>query len=137
MKSYYKPGTWNVICDVCGFQFKSDELRKRWDGLYVCTDDYESRHILEFFRGCTETSRVTYTRPEPPPIFVEVHYLDGPPVVVPTPPPVVVPPVEPPPPPPPPPPPVEPPPDAPPVGADLSARADYARANYAQADRAI
>lgn len=138
MSSYYKPGTWNVICDLCGRQFKSDEVRKRWDGLIVCKNDYEPRHILDFIKPHPERTTVPYVRKEPEDVFVEVHYyeppVDVPPVVVPPvdPPPVVVPPpVDTPPPP----TPVIPPSDPSPTG-DITARADYARADFAQADRA-
>lgn len=31
-------------CDVCGFQYKMRDLRKRWDGLIVCKWDYEEKH---------------------------------------------------------------------------------------------
>lgn len=43
-------GIGNTICDVCGFQFKTNELRKRWDGFLVCDDDFETRHPQELIR---------------------------------------------------------------------------------------
>jgi hypothetical protein len=42
--------SYNAICDVCGFQYKASELKKRWDGLMVCSDDYETRHPMDFYR---------------------------------------------------------------------------------------
>lgn len=70
MGTYYKAGTWNCICDVCGFQFKSDELQKRWDGLIVCKNDFETRHPQELLRVREESNHVTYVNPEPAPEFV-------------------------------------------------------------------
>lgn len=70
--SYYKPGSWNVICQLCGRQFKSDEIRKRWDGLMVCHNDYETRHPLDFIRATPERASVPYTSPEPTDTFVYV-----------------------------------------------------------------
>lgn len=64
--TYYKKGTWAAICDICGFEFKSDELRKNWKGLIVCRDDYETRQPLEFIRARHEDTSVPWTRPEPP-----------------------------------------------------------------------
>lgn len=40
-KTYFKSGTYNRICDECGFVYKRDQLRKRWDGLIVCEKDWE------------------------------------------------------------------------------------------------
>jgi hypothetical protein len=70
MNNYYKPGSWNVICEVCGRKFKSDEVRKRWDGLIVCKSDFEERHILDFIRVRPEHTAVPYTVPEPTDQFV-------------------------------------------------------------------
>lgn len=75
MKNHYKPGCWNVICQVCGVQFKSDEIKKRWDGVLVCKDDWEPRHILDFIRSYPERSGVPYQAPEPDDVFVQVYYV--------------------------------------------------------------
>jgi len=61
---YYLHGDWNFICDVCGFKFKASEGRRRWDGVYVCKKDYESRHPQEKRRGIKDTQNVEWTRPE-------------------------------------------------------------------------
>lgn len=50
MGAYFKSGTWNSICAVCGFRYKADQLKKRWDGVYVCDKDWEPRHVLDFFK---------------------------------------------------------------------------------------
>ncbi len=64
MKSYYKPGCWNAICDVCGFLFKSDQLQKRWDGFMVCSKDWEARHPQEFLRVPSESKSPAWKRPD-------------------------------------------------------------------------
>ena len=56
-------GDWNVLCDVCGFKFKSRDIQKRWDGFMVCKEDYEPRHSSDFFRGFPDDSSVPFTRP--------------------------------------------------------------------------
>lgn len=70
MGTYFKSGTWNCICDVCGFKFKSDQVRKRWDGLMVCDKDYEARHPMDFMRVGSRERAVPFTRPEPTDVFV-------------------------------------------------------------------
>lgn len=72
---WYKPGAWNAICDVCGFRFKSDQLRKNWKGLMVCQEDYETRHPQEFIRVKTEKIAVPWARPEGDPTYLFVCYL--------------------------------------------------------------
>lgn len=59
-----KLGQWNVLCDVCGFKFKSGDVKERWDGLMVCHDDWEERHISDFFHVDSEDNSVPYVRPE-------------------------------------------------------------------------
>lgn len=73
--TYYKKGTWAAICDVCGFEFKSDELRKNWKGLIVCRSDYEQRQPQEFIRARHEDTTVPWTRPEPPDTNILVCYI--------------------------------------------------------------
>lgn len=75
MKNYYKPGCWNVICQVCGVQFKSDEIKKRWDGALVCKDDWEPRHPMDFLRATPERGTVPFSNPEPTDTFVTVNYI--------------------------------------------------------------
>lgn len=71
MASNYKSGTWNCLCDACGFKRKSDELRKRWDGYMVCADTcWEPRHPLDFIRSGAERVGVPWSRPEPTDTFV-------------------------------------------------------------------
>ena len=62
--NYLKLGDWNAVCEVCDFEFKASELIKRWDGVYVCKEDYEPRHPSDFYRGRTENTSVPWTRPE-------------------------------------------------------------------------
>jgi hypothetical protein len=57
--------SWNALCDVCGFQYKANELKKRWDGLIVCEADYETRHPLDFYRAKDDTHVLPFTRPDP------------------------------------------------------------------------
>ena len=62
--NYYKRGTWYVICDRCGGKFRSDQVKKTWDGFYVCNKDYESRHIADFIRAPKPIRPLPWTRPD-------------------------------------------------------------------------
>jgi hypothetical protein len=57
-----KLGDHNAICDVCGFKYKASDLRKRWDNLYVCKDDFELRHPMDFFKGRPDNQTVPWAR---------------------------------------------------------------------------
>jgi hypothetical protein len=77
--NFFKHGSWNFICDVCGQKYKSEESRKRWDGLVVCKKDWEPRHPQELIRVPAETGQAV---PDPRPdvdfgadIFVSIPYV--------------------------------------------------------------
>ena len=70
----YKPYQWNVVCDVCGVEFKSGEVRKRWDGLVVCVDDFELDHPQKYIRVHSDPIPVPadLIRTEPEDVFIVV-----------------------------------------------------------------
>jgi hypothetical protein len=70
MGDWYKPGEWNAICDICGFQFKSGQLKKNWKGEMVCQTDFELRHPQEFIRLPNEKIAAPWTRPEGNDVFI-------------------------------------------------------------------
>jgi hypothetical protein len=59
----YTSGDWWIICDVCSKKVKASTSKKRWDGLIVCTDDYESRHPQDYLRAKTDKIAVPFSRP--------------------------------------------------------------------------
>ena len=60
----YRGDFWRV-CDVCGFQYRASQTRKRWDGLWTCLPDFEERHPQDFVRGRRDNENVPEPRPEP------------------------------------------------------------------------
>ena len=46
----YITGSHWAVCDSCGFQFRSEDLTETWDKLWVCDEDFETRHPQEFLR---------------------------------------------------------------------------------------
>ena len=78
MKKYtYKPGEWNVLCQVCGFRFPASKINKRWDGLLVCKSCWESRHPQDLLRIPAEDTSVPFSSPEPDPVFIGVCSING------------------------------------------------------------
>lgn len=63
---YWKPGDPNAICDVCGFKYKLSQLRKRWDGLMCCPQDWNIRQPQDFVRGVRDQRPIPMARPEAP-----------------------------------------------------------------------
>lgn len=64
----YKPnwdnGGWNVICDSCGRKFKDSDLQLRWDGLMVCSSDWEVRQPQDFVHGVADIQAPVWVRAE-------------------------------------------------------------------------
>lgn len=63
MRTSFKKGQWVAQCDICDEKFHSSDLKKRWDGLYVCKLDYEVRHPMDFQKGIKDDPSVPWTRP--------------------------------------------------------------------------
>lgn len=70
----YNHGDWKADCDECGRTFKASQLKKRWDGLMVCSTDWEPRHPQDFVRAKADYQAVPWTRPEPIDSFVSIPY---------------------------------------------------------------
>lgn len=77
MRNFWKRGSWNALCDVCGFKYKSHTLKKRWDGMMVCGDCFETRHPIDFFKVVPEDLKIPWSRREPTDVFVDLNpYTD-------------------------------------------------------------
>ncbi len=66
----YIRGGFYRLCEVCGFRYRASETSKRWDGLFVCWEDFETRHPQDFVRGRVDRQNVPNPRPEPPDVFI-------------------------------------------------------------------
>jgi len=64
---FLKRHDWNGFCDRCGEKRKASDLKKTWDGYYVCPEScWEIRHPQDFLRGEKDDQSVAWTRPEQP-----------------------------------------------------------------------
>ena len=71
----YKQGQHKFTCDVCGFEYYSEDKKKRWDGLIVCPEDYEVDHPQKYIRVSPDGQPVSDPRPEPEDEFTYVCYM--------------------------------------------------------------
>lgn len=70
--AFYKKGSWNAICDRCGFQFKSSEMRKTWEGYWVDQKCFETRQPQDFVRGIPDPQAVPWDRPRAGLVFIPI-----------------------------------------------------------------
>jgi hypothetical protein len=68
---FYKNGDYNAICDECGKKYKFSQLKKRWDGLYVCEREWEPRHPQDYLKGIRDNMSVPISRPEAGNSFID------------------------------------------------------------------
>jgi hypothetical protein len=73
---YLKHGDYNAICDACGHKYKFSQLKLRWDGLYVCSYDWEIRQPQDYVRGVRDNQSVPVSRPEAPDMFVNINVIE-------------------------------------------------------------
>lgn len=66
----YINGSWDVICDQCGRKYKANELRLRWDGLMVCSGDWEPRQPQDYVHGVADKMVPPFTRSESSDSFI-------------------------------------------------------------------
>lgn len=74
-KNYYRSGSWNVTCDVCGIKTKADDTKQRWDGFRVCNGCFEERQPQDFVRARLDKISVPFQRPISTLIFTDVPYI--------------------------------------------------------------
>ena len=78
MRNWLDLGNWNVVCDSCGRKFKASSLRKRWDGLMVCEEDFEVRHPQTLLKVAKERIAPPWVRPEvEPDVFLFYCDING------------------------------------------------------------
>lgn len=76
IRDEYRPDSYNVICQRCGFKYKIEQVRKEWTGLLVCTgprtnDCWEERNPADLSRPTRPLRKLAWTRPEQPDQFIE------------------------------------------------------------------
>lgn len=66
-------GDHNAVCYECGRKFKASELKRHWQGYYVCAAHWEARHPQDFVRGVQDVQTPPWTQPMPADTFIAVE----------------------------------------------------------------
>ena len=72
----YDLGDWLAVCYQCGRTRLASELKKHWQGYYVCPEHWESRHPQDFVRGVADEQRPPWVQP-PTDLEIGVCTLNG------------------------------------------------------------
>ena len=69
MKNTFVLGAWNVLCDDCGTKYKNHQVRKDWQGLYLCDGPntqqcWNTRQPQDYVKGVYDQQRVPFVRPQ-------------------------------------------------------------------------
>lgn len=62
---FYQPGTWNVVCFQCGFKRKASDMRRYWQGYYVCPEHWEMRQPQDFVRAVPDVQTPPWQQNRP------------------------------------------------------------------------
>ena len=66
-----------ILCDICGFQFHRNQVRKNWKGQIVCHVDYEPKHPQLTIPAVRDRMSVKDARvPDDPPLDVPPFTVD-------------------------------------------------------------
>lgn len=69
-------GDWNAQCFRCGRKRKASELRRYWEGFWVCPEHWEERQPQDFVKGVPDNTSVPWSQP------AATQYI-GPPICTP------------------------------------------------------
>lgn len=76
-RTYYKKGSWNVICDRCSAKRKREEVGLEWTGFLVCLDTcLEPRHPMDLLKVTPDYQAVPIARPRTYPSELESPAFD-------------------------------------------------------------
>lgn len=67
---FYKPGSFNRICDRTGFKIKAGRTKREWNNLIVRTPSWERRHPQDFLRAFPDHQQVENARTDQESLFV-------------------------------------------------------------------
>jgi hypothetical protein len=73
---FWEGGTWNAVCFQCGRKRKASEMKRHWQGYYVCPEHWEARHPQDFVRSIPDRMGVPWAQP-PEDAFTAFCSLSG------------------------------------------------------------
>jgi hypothetical protein len=60
---YLTAGDYNCVCFECGRKRKASQLKRHWQGYYVCPEHWEPRQPQDFVRGVVDNPSVPWVQP--------------------------------------------------------------------------
>lgn len=57
-------GDYNAACHECGRKRKASELKRHWQGYFVCPEHWEPRHPQDFVGPAPEEEQVPWSQPQ-------------------------------------------------------------------------
>ena len=45
---FLRLGDWNAVCFACGRKRKASDMRKHWQGYFVCKEEWEPRNTKDY-----------------------------------------------------------------------------------------
>ena len=75
---FYQSGGWNVVCYECGRKRKAAQMRRHWEGYWVCPEHWEPRQPQDFVRGMQDEQTPPWTQPMPADTFVPFNWGEYP-----------------------------------------------------------
>jgi len=67
---YYEEAGWNTVCYECGRKRKASQLKRHWQGYYVCPEHWEPRQPQDFVRAQADIQTPPWVQPMPADTFV-------------------------------------------------------------------
>lgn len=67
---YYEEGGWNTVCYECGRKRKASQLKRHWQGYYVCPEHWEARQPQDFVRAQADIQTPPWVQPMPADVFL-------------------------------------------------------------------
>ena len=68
---YLALGDHNAVCYECGRKRKASELKKHWQGYWVCPEHWEPRQPQDFVRSVPDVITPPWTQPMPADVFLD------------------------------------------------------------------
>ena len=60
---YLALGDWNCVCYQCGRKRKASQMKKHWQGYWVCPEHWEPRQQQDFARAVADNTVPPCTQP--------------------------------------------------------------------------
>ncbi len=74
---YYASGDHNAVCYECGRKRKASQLKKHWQGYYVCPEHWEPRQPQDFVRSVPDVQTPPWAQPMPADTFAATVWQES------------------------------------------------------------